>query len=124
MASNPTEMLLDRLDNVKQVRENKWQAKCPAHDDQHPSLSIGAAEDGQVLVKCHAGCDAEDVVSAAGLSMRDLFPVDRCHEQQSTVEKASPDPRNQRVGGRGSISAMYDYEDKSGKFRLFRFLHT
>ena len=38
-----------------------WIARCPAHDDREPSLSIREA-DGKVLVRCHAGCDQRDVI--------------------------------------------------------------
>lgn len=52
---------------------------CPAHEDnpKTPSLSIGRADDGGVLLKCFAGCRAEEVVSALGLSMKDLFATER-----------------------------------------------
>jgi hypothetical protein len=40
-----------------------WMARCPAHDDRVPSLSISDA-DGKVLVRCHAGCDQRDVIAA------------------------------------------------------------
>ena len=40
-----------------------WTARCPAHDDREPSLSIRHA-DGKVLVRCHAGCDQRDVIAA------------------------------------------------------------
>lgn len=40
-----------------------WTARCPAHDDRDPSLSIRDA-DGKVLVCCHAGCDQRDVIAA------------------------------------------------------------
>ena len=40
-----------------------WTARCPAHDDREPSLSIRDA-DGKVLVRCHAGCDQRDVIAA------------------------------------------------------------
>jgi hypothetical protein len=40
-----------------------WMARCPAHDDREPSLSIRDA-DGRVLVCCHAGCDQRDVITA------------------------------------------------------------
>ena len=36
-----------------------WTARCPAHDDRTPSLSIRDAENNKVLVRCHAGCDQE-----------------------------------------------------------------
>ena len=35
-------------------------ARCPAHDDRHPSLSI-TERDGKLLVHCHAGCSQEAV---------------------------------------------------------------
>ena len=47
-----------------------WTARCPAHDDRTPSLSLRDAEDGKVLVCCHAGCDQNKVISnlqASGL---------------------------------------------------------
>ncbi|MGC4116147.1 MAG: hypothetical protein QM765_16515 [Myxococcales bacterium] len=49
-------------------------ARCPAHEDQQASLSVGEGEGGRVLLKCHAGCDVEAVCSALGLDKRELFP--------------------------------------------------
>ena len=48
-----------------------WMARCPAHDDSNPSLSISAGKHGKVLVRCHAGCDQRDVI--AGLNKRGLW---------------------------------------------------
>jgi putative DNA primase/helicase len=41
-----------------------WMARCPAHADREPSLSITDAENGKVLVRCHAGCDQQHVIAA------------------------------------------------------------
>jgi putative DNA primase/helicase len=41
-----------------------WMARCPAHNDREPSLSIRQAEDGTVLVRCHAGCEQARVITA------------------------------------------------------------
>jgi putative DNA primase/helicase len=49
-----------------------WSACCPAHDDRTPSLSIQDADDGRVLVHCHAGCDQARVI--ATLQSRGLWP--------------------------------------------------
>jgi putative DNA primase/helicase len=49
-----------------------WSACCPAHDDRTPSLSIQDADDGRVLVHCHAGCDQARVIAA--LQSRGLWP--------------------------------------------------
>jgi len=42
-------------------------ARCPAHDDRDPSLSIRDGRDGRLLLHCHAGCDFTDILAAAGL---------------------------------------------------------
>ena len=81
MAANPTavhdpvDLLLDRLSGVKQTRPDRWQSRCPAHDDRSPSLTVTETPDGTVLVKCWAGCGAADIVAAVGLDLRDLFPA-------------------------------------------------
>jgi hypothetical protein len=41
-----------------------WIARCPAHDDREPSLSIRDGDNGVVLVHCHAGCDQTLVIAA------------------------------------------------------------
>ncbi len=48
---------------------NYGTARCPAHDDRNPSLSI-TERDGKLLVHCHAGCDQGavwDALKGAGL---------------------------------------------------------
>ena len=65
--------LLDRLERVKKT-PNGWAARCPAHDDKGPSLSVRELDDGRVLVHCFAGCDVHQIVGAVGLEITDLFP--------------------------------------------------
>ena len=50
-----------------------YAARCPAHGDKHESLSITQNSNGDVLVTCHAGCEAERIVASIGLEMKDLF---------------------------------------------------
>jgi putative DNA primase/helicase len=47
----------------KQLRSGNWIAKCPAHADYNPSLSV-TDKHGLVLVHCHAGCEQEVVIEA------------------------------------------------------------
>ena len=69
------DLLLDRLDAVRQVGHGRWRARCPAHDGKNRDvLSIGEANDGTVLVKCFHGCSASDIVRAVGLELHHLFP--------------------------------------------------
>ena len=52
-----------------------WVAKCPAHQDKRPSLSIDEGSNGKALVKCHAGCSQADLIDA--LRKRGLWPEPR-----------------------------------------------
>lgn len=40
-----------------------WIARCPSHEDQTPSLSNRDTNGGNV-VRCHAGCEQEQVIAA------------------------------------------------------------
>jgi CHC2 zinc finger len=42
---------------------NHWEARCPAHEDRHPSFHI-TERDGKVLFKCWAGCSQAAVIEA------------------------------------------------------------
>jgi hypothetical protein len=57
---------------VKPLGPSRAQAQCPAHEDHGPSLAITQIE-GQALIYCHARCRTEDVLTAIGLTLADLF---------------------------------------------------
>lgn len=65
---------LARFPKARKTGTGKYMSPCPAHEDRAPSLSIGIAPDGRILVHCHAGCEALSVVEAVGLTLSDLFP--------------------------------------------------
>lgn len=67
--------LLSRLEGV-QGRGPRYRGVCPAHVTRRKtrSLAIFLADDGRVLVKCHAGCEVEHIVGCLGLQLQDLFP--------------------------------------------------
>lgn len=73
------DILLSRLDGVRQSAGNAWMAKCPAHPDRSPSLAVSHADDGRILVHCFAGCEPNSVLDAVGMSIRDLFPQALTH---------------------------------------------
>lgn len=50
-----------------------YRARCPAHDDKSPSLSVAAGSDGRALVYCHAKCSADAIAQALNLQVADLF---------------------------------------------------
>jgi len=71
----PIDRLLPLLSGVKQSGAGTWKAKCPAHNDKNPSLSIREKDDSAILIRCWAGCSVYEIVSAVGLELSDLFPV-------------------------------------------------
>jgi hypothetical protein len=68
----PLDVVLERLTAVRRAG-SRWTARCPAHADRHPSLSVAEGDDGRVLLKCFVGCTVEAIVAALGLEMHDLF---------------------------------------------------
>jgi hypothetical protein len=64
--------LLCRLDGVRSRGAGKWVARCHAHQDKSPSLSIAEGGKG-LLVKCWAGCSLQEVCASLGIEKRDLF---------------------------------------------------
>ena len=72
-----------------------WMARCPAHDDRAPSLSISSSKDGKVLVRCHAGCEQRDVITAlvdCGLWDATGKSAGRFTHKRRTRITAEPDP--------------------------------
>lgn len=74
----------------------EWVAHCTGHRDTESSLCIREAEDGRVLLHCHAGCDKPTILRPVGLSMSDLYPR---HEGG-----ARPEPEK-----------TYDYRNEKGE---------
>ena len=95
---------LGRLEGVRKTPSG-WDARCPAHEDGHASLSVAAIDSGMILLHCHAGCDPGAVVGKLGLTMRDLMPS----------RNGNGKPRE--------IVATYDYQDAAGQlvFQVVRF---
>lgn len=72
---SPIETLLARLEGVRgNPNEHQWAARCPAHRDRSPSLSIRELDDETLLIHCHAGCSIESILASIGLELTDLFP--------------------------------------------------
>ncbi len=69
----PIERVLELLPDARRTG-NGWMARCPAHDDHNPSLSI-AEGDELVLLHCHAGCALDAILAKLQLTSRDLRSV-------------------------------------------------
>lgn len=99
--------------NVKSINENEYMALCPAHNDTNPSLSIGYSKDkGQILLHCHAGCKAEDVLHSVGLQLKDLYEK----KKGSNILKKTTHTYLAAQGNVAYKKTRIDYDDGSKKF--------
>jgi len=66
------EALAERL-HAKNTGDGRWMARCPAHDDHTPSLSLRRGRAGRNLVHCFGGCPPKDIARATGLPLKELL---------------------------------------------------
>ena len=78
--------LLSRLEGVRRTGEGRWIAKCPAHQDRSPSLSIRELDDGRILLHDFASCSTDEILGAVGLNFDALFP-------ERPIENGKPERR-------------------------------
>ena len=120
-----------KLDKSKRT-DDTLKARCPAHDDKNPSLSVTISKPGDsVLVHCFAGCPTDAILDALGWTMRDLFASDdawRSHEARAigddsdaAKQEASPLLRDTPGKVRLWIDALAD-ADLEGQHRLFHLI--
>jgi len=81
-----------------------WDARCPAHEDHHASLSFRDGDRGVLMLKCQArsGCTPETIAAALGLTLKDLRHQPPANGHHGTQR---PDPAREVV---------YDYTDSAG----------
>ena len=60
---------------AQKVGPNQWEARCPAHKDRSPSLSIAHGDVRPVVVTCHRGCTLDEIARAVGMDAGD-FSID------------------------------------------------
>jgi hypothetical protein len=96
------DVLLARLEGVKKSGNGRWMARCPAHADRSPSLSIRELEDGRILLHDFGGCETGDVLAAVGLGVTDLFPEPRIGHH------SAPSRPNHYHAAREALRALAD----------------
>jgi 5S rRNA maturation endonuclease (ribonuclease M5) len=120
--------LLARLERVSKTATG-WMARCPAHEDTKPSLSIAGGGDGRVLLQCFAGCEVGRIVEALGLELRDLFAAgDRASEpQRGAVVPATAAPavvawlRESRALPDAESARLFAATTRTGSAVVFRY---
>jgi hypothetical protein len=101
------ELVRARLDqrDCRPGSGDRFEARCPVHDDRRASLSVALGKDGRVLLHCHAGCEPAAIVAELGLEWSDLYP------------------EGSASNGHKEIVAEYDYTDEAGAllYQVVRF---
>jgi len=104
------EVVLPRLEGVKKSGAG-FSARCPAHKDRNPSLSVEAGREHPVVFNCQAGCEPGQVIEALGLTWADLS---KPREEKRNRGEWTP---------YGEAVAVYDYRDEQGEL-LFQVCRT
>ena len=73
------------LVNARRAGRGRWTARCPAHEDGSPSLSIREGRDGRVLLYCFAGCALTAILKPLSLTTHDLFAGEPLSVQQRAL---------------------------------------
>ena len=99
LTSDPLEVVRDALlaAGCNPKGGQRITARCPAHQDSRPSLSIARGTEQAVVFKCHAGCLADDILEALRLDWADLLEDDD-DEPRSTQRR---------------VAAVYTYTDEN-----------
>lgn len=93
---------------VQSRYKDRVQAVCPAHSDKQASLTISRGQTG-TLLRCHAGCSLESILTEVGLKKSDLFYGDK---PQGSSWQRYIESREHR-----KIEAIYPYVDCNGTYQ-------
>ena len=116
-----------------ETNPGEWMARCPAHDDSTPSLSITRSDDGRVLAHCFAGCENAEVLKTLGLSPQAMFPrpsdetiPSRAKNKEKSIYPSPEAAIEWLVSKYGPPTTFYVYESSDGAevFRIYRFDFT
>jgi hypothetical protein len=91
---------LAHLEGVRPRGPGRWTAKCAAHTDKTPSLSITEGERG-ILLRCWAGCSIDEICHSLGIEQRELF-----------FDGLATDPRQRRAAAQRRADERARLEEK------------
>lgn len=84
--------LLAQLSGVRKSGSG-WTARCPAHDDRNPSLSLRITDSGRLLLHCFAGCSFDEIRPLLGLAgVKEAPRRERLSPPSGSAPAPTPDP--------------------------------
>lgn len=116
------ERVLEQLEQVSNPvgseRGRTWKARCPAHTDSDPSLSVTECDNGDLLMHCFAGCDQFEIRKA--LNWSDVWmPRGIQHQMTYSYTDVDGEPifevlRGVKDGKKEICQRVPDLESRSG----------
>lgn len=106
----PVDLILEKLSSAQKTG-NGWTARCPAHEDRSPSLSIREGDDGRALLKCHAGCSFQEICTAVGLTPAEMMSA----RDERPFHNHSSSKGRSGMEAHSKIVRTYNYQDETGK---------
>jgi putative DNA primase/helicase len=100
LRSDPLDVIRDALTaaGCDPKGSQRLSAKCPAHADSNPSLSVTRGTHQPIVLRCHAGCEPDAIIDALRLDWSDLCEPDVDYERPATKR----------------VSEVYRYADEHG----------
>jgi len=114
------EGILSHFPGVKKSG-NGYSCQCPAHDDNSPSLSIKFVpntEGMKASIKCMAGCEWANVLTAAHLKKQDVYFHTNGNSKSSQKFSSSQKPEKSEKPVSIDFehpTKIYSYTDETGK---------
>jgi putative DNA primase/helicase len=101
-----------------------WMARCPAHHDRMPSLSICDADDGKVMVHCHAGCDQRRIIAVLRSLGMWQENGQRALECSAACERAERQPDYDDTNRKRSALALWRSSVSAGETLVETYLNS
>ena len=119
MDSERLNKVLDALRpyGLKHPAHNRYECRCPCHDDKTPSLITYINNDEWVNIECMTGCSKENVLGALGLKKKDLYIGNKPFKPETAKETIFP---YKKADGTLSYNKKrFDYADRPKSFQFF-----
>ncbi len=94
--------------------------RCAAHDDRAASLSVSRGRTQPIVLRCHAGCSIEAVLTAAGLTVADISDAHGNHVSAAASRTTTYPLRDHD----GQIVALHERIDQPGAHKRYIWRRT
>lgn len=92
--------------------------KCPAHDDGQASLHVKHGDTQPVIMKCHAGCENNDILNAGGIDPAEIMDPD------AKIDSSIQGDDRKMWTPVGIASHKYQYYAEDGKTLLYEVMRV